>query len=364
MELGEQLHDEEAYKTLDSLGPDILRLLDDFDALEDVPGGLVGASAALDAALDTPALSLGLPHSNTPSPPDGGPLPPAPAGPRSPPQSAFAEAGQSADTEGAAAASALRKALARSSLAASPSVSGGGVPPGTKAARMQGIRRSRTSFAAPASPPEGSASAGVGAGGGALRRVLSGSDLATATGAAPAPAGSGGTAGGGPLSAATTVKMETLRLDRDGGNCAGGRPGSGRRLKRRGSGRSSCDETDAAAEAAAVAGAGEPSNNSGQNSSEAAPGEEAGQLRALLANQKASFEVRPGPPPGAPAALSPLRRCLEAGSSAYLCEAGELAAAAAAPCERGVRPLARARSASLPAPQQRCLPPVPSRPRC
>jgi len=160
------------------------------------------------------------------------------------------------------------------------------------------------------------------------------------------------------------VKMETLRLDRDGGGCAGGRPGSGRRLKRRGSGRSSCDETDAAAEAAAVAGAGESSNNSGQNSSEAAPGEEAGQLRALLANQKASFEVRPGPPPGAPAALSPLRRCLEAGSSAYLCEAGELAAAAAAPCERGVRPLARARSASLPAPQQRCLPPVPSRPRC
>jgi len=309
MELGEQLHDEEAYKTLDSLGPDILRLLDDFDALEDVPGGLVGASAALDAALDTPALSLGLPHSNTPSPPDRGPLPPALAGPRSPPQSAFAEAGQSADAEGAAAASALRQALARSSLAASPSVSGGGVPPGTKAARMQGIRRTRTSFAAPASPPEGSASAGAGNAGGALRRVLSSSDLATATGAGAAPAGSQGTAGGGPLSAATTVKMETLRLDRDGGGCAGGRPGSGRRLKRRGSGRSSCDETDAAAAAAAAgggAGAGEPSNNSGQNSSEAAPGEEAGQLRALLANQKTSFEVRPRPPPGAPAVLSPL----------------------------------------------------------
>lgn len=277
--------EEEAYQSLDSLGPDIMRLLEDFDALEDIPGGMIGASAALNAALDTPALSLGLPHSATPSPPDAGPLPPQ--GPQSPPTSAFAFP-DSQDAAGAAAARQLRQALAASTLA-SPGGGGGGdgLPLGTKIARMN-IRRTRTTFA-PTSPVGERCAVGSGV---MLRRVVSNGDLAHKLGAAQ-PTTSGGTAGG-PHSAATAVNIENLRLDADGTGSAGSRPGSGRgrRLKRRGSGMSSCDETETAAAAAAAAAAvGEPSTHSGNSACEAKPGDDAGHLRQLLQSQKIGYEV-------------------------------------------------------------------------
>ena len=79
-------------------------------------------------------------------------------------------------------------------------------------------------------------------------------------------------------------------------SCAAGtRLGSGRRLKRRSSGRSSCDEAEmgAAAAAAGAAGAlGEPSSASAHSACEAKPGDEAGRLRQLLVSQKAGYEVR------------------------------------------------------------------------
>lgn len=218
---------DEAYQSLDSLGPDIMRLLEDFEtledgSLEDVPGGMLQASAALESALDTPALSLGLPHS--PDPPHAAPG--ALLGPASPPTSAFALDQDHAlqDAQGAAAAKRLRQALAASTLN-SPSASAngcsGGMPPGTRSARMN-IRRTRTATFAPVSPV-----AEPGAPLGMLRRVVSGSDLATVDGAAPPqPAASTGT--GAPGSAATTVKMETLRLESslDGSGSNGARPQS------------------------------------------------------------------------------------------------------------------------------------------
>ena len=73
---------------------------------------------------------------------------------------------------------------------------------------------------------------------------------------------------------------------------AGTRPGSGRRLKRRSSGRSSCDETEMAAAAAAAGAPGEPSSVSAHSACEGKPGDEAGRLRQLLASQKAGHEVR------------------------------------------------------------------------
>ena len=204
---------DEAYQSLDSLGPDIMRLLEDFEtledgSLEDVPGGMLQASAALESALDTPALSLGLPHSPDQPHPAAGAL----LGPASPPTSAFAldqarAPGALQDAQGAAAAKRLRQALAASTLN-SPSASANGcsgaMPPGTRSARMN-IRRTRTATFAPVSPV-----AEPGAPLGVLRRVVSGSDLASADGEPPPqPAASTGAPG----SAATTVKMETLRLE-------------------------------------------------------------------------------------------------------------------------------------------------------
>ena len=204
---------DEAYQSLDSLGPDIMRLLEDFEtledgSLEDVPGGMVQARAALESALDTPALSLGLPHSPNPPDPAAGDL----LGPASPPISAFAQGQDFAlaalrDAQDASASKRLRQALAASTLnSASGNECGGGMPPSTRSARMN-IRRTRTATFAPVSPvAEQSAAPGM------LRRVVSGSDLATTDGAAlPQPAASTGM--GAPGSAATTVKMETLRLE-------------------------------------------------------------------------------------------------------------------------------------------------------